>query len=157
MSKKAQGTMLYFINPAEPAEVLRVGCVTSISGLGAPREQIDVTCLESNARLFEAGLPNPGTMSFGINFDPDDDSHLSVHALYRAGTKVDWAIGWSDGEDAPTLDTDDTFVLPDARSWLAFNGFVSDVPFEFGLNAVVASTVALQLSDFPEIYPKTAT
>lgn len=159
MAKKTQGTMLYVIVPAvgeDPAEVLRVGCVTNLTGVSASRDQIETTCLESLARTYEAGMPTPGTATFTVNFDPEDASHLAVHALFRSGDKVDWAIGWSDGTEDPTLGSDDGFDLPDTRTWILFNGFVADVPFDFALNTVVTSNIGIQLSDFPEIFPKTA-
>lgn len=151
--------MLYLIVPAEdaePAELLRVGCVTNLTGISATRDQIETTCLESLARTYEAGMPTPGTATFTINFEPEDASHLAVHSLFRSGNKVDWAIGWSDGTADPALDTDDTFDIPDTRTWILFNGFVNDVPFDFALNTVVTSNIGIQLSDFPEIFPRTA-
>lgn len=157
MAKKTQGTMLYLIVPADesnPAQVLQVGCVTNLTGVSATRDQIETTCLESLARTYEPGMPTPGTATFTINFDPETASHLAVHELFRNGTKVDWAIGWSDGTDAPTLNSNDEFDLPDTRTWIYFNGFVADVPFDFALNTVVTSNVSVQLSDFPEVFAK---
>jgi hypothetical protein len=150
--------MLYVIVPADesnPAELLRIGCVTNLTGVSASRDQIETTCLESLARTYEAGMPTPGTATFTVNFDPEDATHLAVHQLFRSGDKVDWAIGWSDGTTAPTLGSDDVFDLPETRSWILFNGFVSDVPFDFALNTVVTSNISIQVSDFPEIFPRT--
>lgn len=153
MAKKTQGTMLYLINPVGPA-VLRVGCVTNLTGVNAQRDQIETTCLEALARTYEAGMPTPGQATFAINFDPEDASHLVVHTLFRDGDSVDWAIGWSDGTSEPTLDSNDEFDLPTDRTWLFFNGYVADVPFDFALNAVVNANVSLQISDFPEVFAK---
>lgn len=160
MAKRTKGTMLYVIVPAvgvTPAQLLRVGCVTNLTGISASRDQIETTCLESEARTYEAGMPTPGTATFTLNFDPEDSSHLAIHSLFRSGTKVDWAIGWSDGTDDPTLGSGDEFDLSDTRTWILFNGFVADVPFDFALNAVVTSNIGIQLSDFPEIFARTAT
>jgi hypothetical protein len=161
VAKKTQGTMLYLIVPVDEdnpaADLLRVGCVTNLTGLGAPRDQIETTCLESLARTYEPGMPTPGTATFTINFEPEDASHLAVHALYRSGVKIDWAIGWSDGTSEPTLGSEDGFDITDTRTWILFNGFVADVPFDFALNTVVTSNISIQLSDFPEIFPRTAT
>ncbi len=156
MAVKTQGTQLYFIDPdgSEGAEIVAVGCVTTISGLTAARDQIETTCLDSAARTYEAGMATPGAATFGINFDPSDESHIRLHELYRAGTKIDWALGWSDGTDAPTVDSSDDFDLATTRTWITFNGYVSDLPFDFALNAVVASTVSVQVSDFPVLVPK---
>jgi len=161
MAVKTQFTDLYFIDPADDS-VVEVGCVTTISGLTAQRDQIETTCLNSTGRTYEAGMPTPGAATFGINFDPSDPSHVRLHELYVAGTNLKWALGWSDYAPpqgpglgpVPTVDSNSTFNLPATRTWLAFEGYVSDLPFDFSLNAVVASTVSVQVSDFPVLVPK---
>jgi hypothetical protein len=155
MAKLAQGTELWYAHPTDG--VVKVGCVTTITGITATRDQIETTCLDANSRTYEPGMLNPGTASFGINFDPGDTSHVRLHDLYRSGTKVDFALGWSDGTADPTVDGSGDFVLSDERSWLLFNAFVAELPFDFGLNTVVSSTVSLQLSDFPELFAKSET
>lgn len=154
MAKKTQGTELWFIDPT--GDVLtKVGCVTSINGLTAARDQIETTCLEDQARSYEPGLATPGAAQFGLNFDPSDASHVRLHELYVAGTNdIPFVIGWSDGTDAPTTDSSN-WVLGSTRSWIDFVGFVSDLPFDFSQNAVVASTVSIQVSGFPVLTPKT--
>jgi hypothetical protein len=154
MPVKTQGTELWFLDPAS-GDPVKVGCVTSITGLTAARDQIETTCLDSPARTYEAGMATPGQAQFGINFDPSDPSHVRLHELYVAGTKVDWVLGWSDGTDDPGGDTSGFTGLPTSRTWIEFNGYVSDLPFDFALNAVVASTVSVQVSDFPTLHPKT--
>lgn len=149
MSVKTQGTMLYFLDPDDNS-VNRVACPTTITGLTAARDQIETTCLDSEGRTYEAGMPTPGQASFGINADPSEASHIRLHELYRAGTKFDWALGWSDGTAPPTADTNLTFNLPTSRTWIVFNGYVADFPFDFALNAVVSSTISVQVSDFPQ-------
>jgi hypothetical protein len=153
MAVKTQGSDLYFVDPYDNT-VTKVGCVTQISGINAARDQIEVTCLDSNARIYEAGLGAPGAATFGINFDPQDDSHVRVHELYVAGDKLNWALGWSDGTVAPTADSDGDFIANSGRSWILFNGYVSDFPFDVNLNSVVQSNVSIQVSDFPVIVPK---
>lgn len=153
MAVKTKGTNLYVIDP-DDGTMLTVGCVTSISGLTAARDQIETTCLDSEAREYEAGMATPGSASFGINFDPADASHVRLHELYREGTKVDWALGWGDGTTVPTADTAGGFVLPETRTFITFNGYISDLPFDFSLNAVVTSSVSVQVSGFPVLVPK---
>lgn len=160
MAVKTQGTELYFVDPDDNS-VVTVGCVTTITGLTAARDQIETTCLDSAARTYEAGMATPGAANFTVNFDPSDASHLRLHELYVAGTKIDWALGWGDftpGPPAagpvPTVDSDGDFVFPTARTFIAFNGYVSDLPFDFALNSVVTSNVAVQVSDFPVVVAK---
>lgn len=155
MAKKTQGTELWFLDPYTDQPV-KVGCVTTINGLTAARDQIETTCLDSQARTYEAGMATPGQATFGINFDPADASHVRLHELYREGTSLAWILGWSDGPGiTPTVDSS-TLVGGAGRSWISFDGYVSDLPFDFSLNAVVASTVSVQVSDFPLLYPRAA-
>lgn len=153
MSVKTQGTELFFIDPVG-STVVKIGCPTTITGLTAGRDQIETTCLDSLAREFVAGMATPGAAQFTIQFDPADESHVRLHELYVEGTSLDFALGWSDGTAAPTADVT-AFVLPSTRSWLVFEGFIQDLPFDFALNSVVTSNVSLQLSGFPNLVPKT--
>lgn len=163
MALKTARTSLYFLNPLGTGgfEVITVGCATSISGIGASRDQLESTCLEDSARSYEAGLGTPGQATFTINFDPADDSHIAVYDLWRSGEKVDWALGLSDGPAAPaslvppTLDTaGDGFNLPSTRSWITFNGYIADVPLDLALNSLITANVTIQVSDFPTVTRK---
>lgn len=154
MSLKVQGTTLFFVDPDTDASV-EVACITSFSGLTASRDQTDVTCLQDEGRRFEAGLLNPGAATFGINFDPEEPSHVRLHELYREGTKLEWALAASDGTAGPTsVDSNGSFNLPTTRTFWTFNGYLSDYPFEFAVGGRVASTIAIQLSDFPALHAK---
>lgn len=157
MAKKVAGTNLYAIDPVNGA-VIVVGCPTSISGIDTSVEQIETTCISNTTRTYEAGLATPGTASFGINTDPSDPSHVRLHQLKTAGTTLQWAVGWSESPDtAPTTEQDSAgeyvFVTNPARSWILFEGFMNSFPFEFALNAVVQSTVGIQVSGEPVLVP----
>lgn len=158
MASKTQGVQMYTIDPANDS-VLEVGCVISIDGIDTTLPQLDITCLSDSARRFVSGLAEPGAATFGIQFDPADDSHVRLHQLKVAGTTLQWAIGFSDGTAAPTVHVDSagdgTFVLPAAsRSWINFEGFMNSFPFSAALNAVWTSTVGIQISGEPTVTPK---
>lgn len=153
MAIKTAGTVLYTIDPLDDS-VLIVGCVTSIDGIDTTLEQNETTCLSNTTRTYMAGLATPGAASFGLNFDPADDSHVRLHALKVAGTSLPWAVGFSDGTAPPTVDTDGDFILPTTRSWITFDGFMNSYPFSFALNAVVTSTVGIQISGEPTVTAK---
>lgn len=155
MAVKTQGTIMYAIDPADES-VLIVGCVTSIDGIDTTVEQIETTCLEDAARTYLSGLATPGAASFGLNFDPADESHVRLHQLKVAGTSLLWVVGFSDGTAPPTVDTGGTFDLPTSRSWIRFNGFMNSYPFAFQQNSVVQSTVGIQISGEPEVVAKVA-
>jgi len=158
MAIKTQGTNLYTIDP-DDGTLITVGCVTSIDGIDTSIDQIETTCLGDSARSYLAGLASPGAASFGINIDPSDESHVRLHQLKVAGEVLNWALGWSDGTAAPTVATNSDgsyeFTLPATRSWLDFEGFMNSFPFSFAQNAVVQSSVGIQISGEPVLVPKT--
>lgn len=158
MAIKTQGTELYVIDPLD-GSVIDIGCVTSIDGIDTAQEQIETTCLDSLARTYVSGLSTPGTATFGINFDPADPTHVRLHDLKIAGTTLDWALGFSDSESAPTVSTNSQglyeWVLPTDRSWIEFDGFMTSFPMSFQQNSVVQSTIGIQISGEPELFEKT--
>lgn len=162
MAAKTQGTQMYCVDPDTKA-VLVVGCVISIDGIDTTLDQLETTCLDSVARTYVSGLATPGSATFGLNFDPADQSHVRLHQLKVRGDTLHWAVGFSDGpvnssgqRPQPTADTSGDFVLPNTRSWISFDGFMNSYPFTFGINAVVTSNVGIQISGEPAVLPKAA-
>ena len=150
MSILSQGTNVYVLDPNDgtPA-VLKIECATSLSPGGDPSDQIEDTCLEAFERSYKAGLRTPGQATMGINADPDNESHLTLYGLSRENPApvLKFAIGWSDGTDAPTLNVgEDGFELPATRTWFTFQGYIADFPFDFAQNTVVTTEVSIQRS-----------
>lgn len=145
MAVLAQGTNVYFIDP-DTEQVVTVECATTFSPGGAPADQIETTCLESTTREYLPGLRTPGQASLGINADPRNASHIRMHELSETDPSpvLKWVVGWSDGTDAPTVDSEGDFDLPTTRTWFLFEGYIADFPFDFASNTVVTSTVSIQ-------------
>lgn len=158
MSVLSQGTHIYVLNPLASGgpEVVQVECATTFSPGGNPADQIEDTCLEDSSRSYRPGLRTPGTATMGINADPTNESHLLLHELSETDPSpiVQWAVGWSDGTDAPTVDSNGDFDLPYTRTWFVFEGYVSDFPFDFAQNTVVTSEVSIQRSGGSSWIPK---
>ena len=154
MSILTKGTRLYIIDPRDDSlSVLE--CPKSITGLGLSTPQIDTTCLESEAQEFQPGMPSPGAATIGLDFDTAKASHMLIADLRAAQVVAKWAIGWADGTAAPTVDTDGDFVLPTTRSFLTFEGYVADLPFDFAINSTVQSNFTVQMSGAYVLVPKT--
>jgi len=147
MSKITQGTQIYFIDPTGNT-LVTVDCATTFNPGGSPADQIETTCLEATEREYVAGLRTPGQASMSVNADPTNTSHVRMHELSEANPQpvLSWAVGWSDGTAAPTVDTAGDFILPTTRTWFTFQGYISDFPFDFQLNAVVTSAITIQRS-----------
>lgn len=145
MAKLTKGTQIYFVDPADDS-VVEVTGVTSLNPGGSPADQIEVTTLTDEAKQFMRGMRTPGQASMEVNLDPTNDSHVRLHELAQDDTVefLRWVIGWSDGDEVPTVDSDGLFEVPAGRTWLQFNGYVADVPLDFSLNTVVKSTIQIQ-------------
>jgi len=163
MSILTQGTKIYALVPpltgTGPLTVLPIDCATAFNPGGAPADQIDDTCLEDTVRKSKKGLRTPGQASMTILADPRNASHIRLHQLSEADgeTTIKWAVGWSDGTAAPTVNTaGDDFELPESRTWFVFEGYVADFPFDFAGNANVSTAVSIQRSGGSAWIPKTA-
>lgn len=154
MAKKSQRTQMYVIDPDDDS-IIEVDCVLNIDGIDTTNEQIESTCLSDEVRTYQAGMATPGQASFGINIDPSNASHVRLHQLKVAKADLKFAVGWEDGYGIPpTVETDGEFILPDTRSWITYEGFISSFPFTFAQNAFVTSNVTVQVSGEPVLTPK---
>ncbi|WP_336334624.1 phage tail tube protein [Pseudomonas putida] len=163
MSILTQGTQVYAlakpVSGIGPLEVMEVECATAFNPGGSPKEQIEDTCLSSKERTYKPGLRTPGQASLTINADPNNASHIRLHQMSEedGDTTIKWAVGWSDGTEAPTLNTaGDDFELPETRTWFVYEGYVADFPFDFAANAVVSTNVSIQRSGGSAWIKKTA-
>ncbi|GHC19481.1 phage tail tube protein [Aidingimonas halophila] len=160
MSVLSQGTNVFFIDPTQSTpEVVKVECATSFNPGGNPAEQIEDTCLEDFERNYKPGLRTPGEATLGVNADPANPSHVTMHELSQENPPptLKWAIGWSDGTGEPTVDSNGDFDLPGDRTWYTFDGYISDFPFDFQLNSVVSTEATIQRSGGSEWIPKETT
>lgn len=158
MAVKTQGSQLYIMDTEASAgcEVLTVECAVSISGLSNPREQIDVTCLESDTRSYVGGLSTPGTITVTVNFDPANESHYRLYELWRSNSdNFKAAIGYGQPvTSAPTADSACEFDYPTDRTFIEFEAYVMDVPLEAALNSVWTSAITFQVSGPYTIFRK---
>ncbi|MCT7656164.1 hypothetical protein MBH78_19110 [Oceanimonas sp. NS1] len=101
-------------------------------------------------RKYKKGLRTPGQASLTVNADPELASHVRLFELAEEDTdrSIKWAVGWSDGTDIPPTVAvgGGAFELPTTRTWFTFDGYVSDFPFDFAGNALVATAATIQRS-----------
>lgn len=157
MVVKTQGTQLFVLDPEATGgcEVLTIQCTTSLSGLGAAREQIETTCLEDSSRSYEGGLATPGALTVTVNFDPNNPTHYRLYELWKSNINFKASIGFGPETNVPDVDSACEFDFPTARTYLSFEGYVSDLPLEIALNSVVTAAIPIQLSGDYTIFRKT--
>lgn len=155
---KSQGTSLYFVDP-DTNELFEVGCPTDISGLDVTNEQIETTCLRDQRRQYVGGLGTPSTVTFTLQFDPTDPSHLRLKELHTSAEKVMWAIGSGVGggdiDLVPDVDTNGLISNPGGRVFWFFEGFIAGYSFAFALNTVVIASLTIQISGDVVLSPVT--
>jgi hypothetical protein len=146
---RTQGTELFVIDTiaSEPAEIIKISCPTGITGLGGPRDQIEDSCLDTvGDKTYQAGLGNTGQVSVPFNLIPRDESHQFLFDWKEDGSVMDWVVCLSEAATDPTLDTDDTFILPTDRTTIEFSGYVADVNLDIATNEIVRGTLTIQRS-----------
>lgn len=146
---KTQGTELYFFDPENVGDgVIKLGCVTSIDGLGGARSQIDTSCFDDVDDTFLAGRGTPGQVTVELNYSEDDAEtyHAKIEALRDAGNTAAFAIGFSNGTSDPTAATGDVLEFATTRSGRTFVGYIADVPFTFADNDIIRTQMVIQRS-----------
>ena len=148
-SIKTQGTKLFFIDTltSDTPSIVTMVCPTGVTGLGGPADQIDDTCLDATEKSFVRGLGNPGQVSVPFVLkSPVPISHQVLFDLKEDGRDIDWMACLSDGTAEPTLDSNDEFVFPAARTSFLFVGYIADVNIDIATNEVVRGTLTIQRS-----------
>lgn len=143
---KSQGTELFVLDETvSPSVVVQIGCPTNVNLGSSTRDQIDVTCLGDNERVFESGLGTPPQVTFDLVFDPDDDSHRLLDAMQESGEKAQFFVGLSNGTANPTV-TGGSLIAATGRDGWTFEASVISFGKNIAGNEVVRGSVTLQVS-----------
>jgi hypothetical protein len=168
MVMKTQGSDLFVLVPAEgtgDATIVRINCVTEITGVGGgAADQVETTCLsELSDRTYVRGLRSPSSVSSTTNYDPHDPDALVLKDLADSGVSTTFFVGFSDGSlpgvdpaarPAPTL-VAGVPTFPNTRSFVEFSGYVSEFGMDFAANSVVKAPIQIQRSGSIEIHVAT--
>jgi predicted secreted protein len=93
---KSQGTVFKIGNGGGPETFTAIPEIVSFSGPGETAGTIDVTDLDSTAKEYIAGLKDTGTLSFDINYIPDNTVHAQIRTDMGAGTLRNFQIIFTD-------------------------------------------------------------
>lgn len=153
---QTKGTKLYFgyspdasSSDSDGYVIHQVACPTGITGLSsgeAPR--VDVTCLDSDARQYAAGLQDLPSLQIPVNLIPGSESHQALQAAEDQGSALTlpFMLVLSDQAGAPTsVNSDGHLVSPGAtnRYW---QGYVSNFSEDYAVGEYVRATVTVQLT-----------
>lgn len=151
-----KGTRLYFgwapgasSSDSDGVVILKVACPTGLTGLTsgeAPR--IDVTCLDSEARDYAAGLQDLPSIQVPINLIPRSEAHQALMDAEEAGStlNIPWMVVLSDNPNAPTTLDSDGFLASPGPTNRYFKGYVSNFSEDYAVGEYVRATVTIQLT-----------
>lgn len=86
----------------------------------------------------------------GINITSGGSGYTTPPTITFTGGDGDDAAATAEVSDEPD------FVLPETRTWFLFDGYLSDVPFDFASNSVVSSGATIQRTGPGVLVPKAA-
>lgn len=95
MSPVAQHTVLQAGDSATPELFTSLGDVVSITGPSLSCEPVDVTDVGSTAKAYlSPGVYDGGEVTVELNWDADLATQLALITRVRAGTQINYQIGW---------------------------------------------------------------
>ena len=113
---------------ATPVTWTDINNMRTFTGFDGAANVIDVTNLKSLAEEIRLGLPRFGQIAFEIDWDNTDPGHLALLAKQLSGALSNFRL-----------------TLPDA-SVASFSAYVSKVPRQGGIDAVVRGTIDLRIT-----------
>lgn len=125
-----QGTTIKIGNGASPEVFTAIAGVRDIGGLGGgSAAEINITTLLSSAKEFQVGLPDEGTITLELNYDPADTTQESLE----------------DARDDQTL-TNFQIITPSSGATFSFAGYVTTFEKSFGADNVIIGNVQIRIS-----------
>jgi hypothetical protein len=128
---KTQGTKLQLGSTGSPTTWTDTANVTSISGLGGQKGDIEVTNFDSLAKEFLTGLEDPGQLQVEVNINPADTSQSDVWDLKESGELRFWQIRLAGTSPFNTY---------------TFKATVQQFQINFQTDDVVRATITLRIS-----------
>lgn len=130
----AKGTAIYKGDGASPENFTPVGNLKTITGPGIQVTTVDTTTHSTDGfwREMAAVLLGGGKVSFGVNFDPADETLAFSTGLY------DDMVNLRESNYQLRFPPSDT-----SNSMLAFKGFVTGHPFTFPVDNVIEASIEI--------------
>lgn len=150
----SKGTDIFF---AVNDTLYHLACPTGVNVPRATKEQTDITCLGDLNRRFQPGLGTPPTVSVNGNFDPDEATHVALYNFQETGDEIRWFVGLPGSTAAPDFDSAGNVILPTTRSWVWFDGYVSDSPIDIQLDALITIEFIIQMNGNSTLVPRVIT
>ena len=126
MEHHTQGVTLGAGDGASPEVFTDIPQITSISGFGTTRSEIDTTDLADGSKTFILGLKDNG-----LNYDPDNAVHSGLRTKNQNGTLDNYKLTLSDASPAVVFN---------------FAAYVMEFSIDIAVDDVLKATATLRIS-----------
>lgn len=131
MEFRTQGITLAVAGATSPFTYAAIQQITSISGFGTTRSEIDTTDLDDASRTFILGLKDNGSVQISLNYDPDNTQHTLLRTLNNDGTARNFRLTLSDTSP---------------KTVYQFSAYVMEFALEINVDDVLKATATLRIS-----------
>lgn len=107
-----------------------IGAVTNFKGPGGSTTILDATTLDSTAKEKLPGLPDEGSFTFDLNYDPIDVNHQALRDARAARTKETFTLALQ----SATVKT------------LSWSGFVTGFAIQGSPDTIVTASVTVEVT-----------
>lgn len=142
LATKTQGLQLQLGSEASPQTFTAIANVTSVSGLGGTKSDLDATNFDSLAREFLVGLEDPGSLSSNIMFSAGESTHVELWNLKRSGQRRQFRIVLNDTTDV-------------TKTFFEFTASVQQFQINSELDSLVEGAVQFRISGDIVLVPGT--
>lgn len=134
MIRSAKGTQQLISDGSSPADYNLIGQVRSITGPTTSATTQDVTTHSTAGNWMEklAVLIDPGTLSFPMNYDADDDTHAFASGLWSFLIAL--------------TEADHETIFPASLGTLTYSGYISGHPFDLPTDNVIQTTIEITIN-----------
>ena len=134
MIRSAKGTLQKIGDGASPEVFATIGQVRSVAGPTTSATVQDVTTHSTAGNWMEklATLIDPGSLSFPINYDPDDATHAFATGL------------WTDFINL--VERNFQTVFPAAMGYMTYSAYVTNHAFDIPVDNVLQATIELTVN-----------
>lgn len=153
MANATKGTALYAIDP-DSQELMTLDKLTGLDLGAVTASTTDVkTWGDETSKPLRTGS-EVSQASVSLYPDSGNEMHQRLYELANSddvdGPEMKFALGWSDGKEAPTVDAESSgFTLPETRTFFTFTGWISSFPLDFS-GDVVQTQLTIERSNVGE-------
>lgn len=133
MAKSSQHTVIG-VSTLPATTYTPVNCTIGINMEDNEAQDIDVTCLSSDAKQYLVGVQDSGTLTLDLNVEFGDAGYVILQTAKASGDEIAFEIELAK-EGTETKGR--TFT---------FNGFVKALPFAMAVDAAITGTASVKIS-----------